>query len=83
MAIFDCEWHSLTENVSMAGEKSVQKIKLCFVLIEIIIGKNIWLTLSRNEIAIFAVIDTSVFESLMSKKACSPALCYYEGTIIV
>ena len=50
----------------------VQRIKLLFLLIEIIIGKDIWLLLSRRENAIFAVIDPGVLESPPSRRPFLP-----------
>ena len=48
-------------------EFHIQKSKLCFVLIEIIIGKDIGLKLSQRENVTFAMINTRVFESSHSK----------------
>ena len=50
----------------------IQRIKLLCLLIEIIIGKYIWLTHSRSEDAIFAVIDTGVLKSSPSKRRFLP-----------
>ena len=47
----------LGDGVVVYGEVNdfrVKKMKLFFVLLEIIIGKDIWLTLSRSENTIFA-----------------------------